>query len=150
MSNELRPLDLIPVIPPLNLEHFLAPTVARPWIEEGCKWAPEWDADDISALLRAGNLMLWVAWDREAPKEERCAGAMVIRVAKWKTGELVASDVAFAARDKKRVLPLLDRVEQFYREQLGVTRFRFIAGRNGWERALPQYRRVGVVLEKVL
>jgi hypothetical protein len=140
---ELRPLDLIPVVPPLDLNIF--GPLAEPWLLKACERDAEWDLPDLKAGLADGSFLLWVCWDDDA---KMCVGAGITRVSVNKRGERIAHDVVFAGEDSDRLLTLIDRLEEFFRAR-GCARLR-ISGRKGWTRKLPHYRLAGVVLEKVL
>ena len=140
-ESELRPLDLIPIIPPLELNTF--GPLAEPWLIKGCAREAEWDLPDLKAGLADGRFLLWICWD---DGRKRCVGAGVTRISINKRGERIAHDVVFAGEDSGRLLTLIDRLEEFFRAR-GCARLR---GRKGWSRKLPHYRLAGVVLEKEL
>jgi hypothetical protein len=140
---ELRPVDLIQIVPPLDLNQF--GPLAEPWLVEACEHDGEWDLADLKAGLADGRFLLWVCWDSE---KKGCVGAGVTRISINKRGEKIGHDVVFAGEDSSKLLPLLDRLEDFFRSQ-GCTRMR-ISGRKGWGRKLPHYRLAAVVLEKDL
>jgi hypothetical protein len=138
----LRPLDLIPV-PDAHLDTF--GPLAEPWLIEACAYEAEWDLAEIKAGIAAKRFQLWLCWDE---KRKACVGAGVTRISVNKRGERIGHDVVFAGEDMGRLLPLLDRLEEFFRAR-GCARFR-ISGRKGWARRLPHYRLAAIVLEKVL
>jgi hypothetical protein len=147
MTDALRPLDLILIVP--GLERLAA--LAEPWIRKACDYEAEWSVEEIAAGIHEGRFQLWVAWqcaDNAVGRPAAVIGAGVTRISLNKRGERIGHDVIFASEDMGRVLPLLDRLEEFFREQ-GCVRMR-ISGRKGWARKLPDYRLAAVVLERSL
>jgi hypothetical protein len=138
----LRPVDLIRIVPG-PLEKLLP--LAAPWIRQACEYDAEWSVEEIAQGVDDGRLQLWVCWQSDPPA---ALGAGVTRIAENRRGERIGRDVVFAAADIDRVLPLLDRLEEFFRSQ-GCARMR-ISGRQGWARKLRHYRLAAVVLEKAL
>jgi hypothetical protein len=138
---DLRPLDLIPIVP--GLEH-LAPLV-QPWIVKGCAYSGEWTLEEIAEGLAQDKLQLWACWQSDPPE---VLGGGVTRIAINKRGEKIGRDVVFAGADIDQLIPLLDRLEEFFVSQ-GCDAIE-IHGRAGWGKKLPSYRMKSIVLRKAL
>jgi hypothetical protein len=94
-----------------------------------------------SAVLQ-GRALLWLVWNGQTIE---AATITEICQSEWRK---VCVIVACGGKDMSRWLPLLDGIEQYAKaEGCSATR---IMGREGWQRALPDYRRTKIVLEKEL
>ena len=140
----LRSLDLIRLVPDHDLFERLLPGVV-PWLEQACAHEAEWNLDGIWHHYLDNSFQVWCCWQRDPPA---CKGVFVTRMSVNKRGEKSAWDVVFKVEDLNAALPLLDRIEDFFREQ-GCSYFR-ILGRPGWKKKLPEYRTRAVMLEKRL
>jgi hypothetical protein len=141
LMTALRPVDLIPIVP--GLEHLIP--LIEPWLVKACAHDAEWDLAEIGQGVRDGKFQLWACWDSEAKKVR---GAGVTRVSINKRNEKIGHDVVFAGEDMGKLLPLLDRLKEFFRAQ-GCVRWR-LSGRKGWAKKLPHMRLAAIVLEESL
>lgn len=139
--SELRPVDLIPVVPPLNVGKCW--DLALPWLTRAAKDGG-WPLEALAAGIHQNYYQLWLCWRDNPPA---VVGAGVSRVIK-QTDALAGDIVAFAADNAEELLPLLDRLEDYFRER-GCKHMK-IVGRPGWMKKLPAYKRTAVVLEKAL
>ena len=139
----LRPLDLIPIIPPLDINIY--GPIAEPWLIKSCEHDAEWSIDEIKAGLADGRFLLWVYWDTE---KKACIGACVTRMSINKRGEKIGHVEHFAGNDLNRMIPCTDRVTGYFREH-GCNKWRFASSRKGWVKKFPHMRLAGVILEEV-
>ena len=92
-------------------------------------------------MFNSGNVLLWIAWGEEG-KILAAANTQLVRSKAGLSCKLTA--VAGLAFDRWR--SALGRIEQYARDE-GCYRLTF-EGRLGWERLLPEFRRVAVIMEK--
>lgn len=99
------------------------------------------DFRDIAAEVLHGDGLVWIAWGDGI---EAAASTVLQRIG----DDLVCVLTACGGKDMKRWLPLLDRIEDYARDE-GCKAMR-IYGRKGWLRALNDYREKAIVIEKDL
>lgn len=99
------------------------------------------DFRDVAAEILHGDALVWVAWGDGI---EAAASTVLQKI----DGDTVCVLTACGGKDMKRWLPLLDRIEDYARDE-GCTAMR-IFGRKGWLRALNDYREKAIVIEKDL
>jgi hypothetical protein len=99
------------------------------------------DAGVVERELFAGEALLWLAWDGEA------RAAAVTQIGKA-NGSKICTIVGCGGHGIKEWLPLIHGIE-FYAKREDCRAMRII-GRPGWKRALPDYKPIGVVLERTL
>jgi hypothetical protein len=92
--------------------------------------------------LLAGEALLWLAWNGEDVK-----AAAVTQIGKA-NGTKVCTIVGCGGHGIKEWLPLIAGLE-VYAAQENCRAMRII-GRPGWKRALPDYKPIGIVLERTL
>jgi hypothetical protein len=100
--------------------------------------------DDILADLRKGARLLWLAVDTEGGNLKILA-AMLTQLFKTKAGKVCKMQEC-GGEQMQTWKHLRKRVEKYAREE-GCDRI-MCEGRVGWERIMPDYERVAVVLEK--
>lgn len=100
------------------------------------------DAGQVYADVVAGRSLLWVAWDGQEIK-----GAAVTDLSEA-MGRKLCTIVAYGGPGYRSFLQLLEGLED-YAGREGCVAMRII-GREGWKRALPDYRQRAVILEKEL
>ena len=137
----------------LTLDRIPVDLVERFWfhvkhlIAMGCEavtteMTPEW----ILAEALADRRMIWVAFDSDAPFPFLAAASVGQR--QTNDGLVVFID-AIGGHDRERWLPACLAELEGHAKAAGATRIE-VEGRRGWERVLPGYRVVRVVMEKVL
>lgn len=106
----------------------------------------DWSTDYIRAEAEASRMMLWAIYESDQPLPLLGAAASSLRDVR---GEKVAVIAHCAGHDMSRWLgPALEKFERLAKAN-GCSRIE-CEGRLGWARALPGYRPVRIVLEKVL
>jgi hypothetical protein len=91
---------------------------------------------DVEFDVLSGHALLWLAIE-----DSKVHGAGVTQLS-----DGACWIVAWGCDDQKRCAPLLGTIEQFARDE-GCSSVR-LCGRRGWERALPDYRHIAIILEK--
>lgn len=116
---------------------------ARPLIERAYKDGDQNVPPEILHDLTKGRRLLWLAVDGE----EKIIAAMLTQLFNMVSGKMLKMQECGGERmrDWKH---LRKRVEDYARAE-GCTRV-LCEGREGWERIMPDYKRVAIVLEKVL
>lgn len=114
---------------------------AKPLIKSAIERTGLSDFDEIERDVLAGHQLLWVALSGAI---EAAATTKLVKVG----SEKICILVACGGEQRKRWLPLFDRIENYARAE-GCTRVR-VYGRKGWERVLTGYRAENVILEKAL
>lgn len=97
---------------------------------------------DLERDVLKGDALVWLAWNGESIE---AAAATALHPTDH---GLVCSVLACGGEEMGRWLPLLDRIEQFARDE-GCVRSR-VVGRKGWTKMLNGYHEKHVVLEKDL
>lgn len=133
-------IDLIAVDPARVQEIWHA---ARPLIEKAYKDGDQDIPLTILHDLRAGKRLLWLAVD----EEKTIIAAMLTQLFEMTSGKMLKMQECGGER-MQEWKHLRKRVEDYARAE-GCTRV-LIEGRPGWERVMPDYQRVAVVLEKCL
>jgi len=100
-----------------------------------CKFA------EIEHQTLSGAGLLWIAW---SGRIEAAAATVITETDRARVCVLTAC----GGTDRKRWLPLLEKIEAYARDQ-GCSVLR-ILGRRGWQRVLRKYRITNVVLERQL
>lgn len=119
----------------------------EPWFTVACRSVATSLTPDV-ILYRATSRQydLWAIYDRNKPIPLLGAAATALREVK---GETVAHIEAIAGRNAERWMrTALDEYEALARKN-GIARIE-IEGRVGWQRKLPDYKPVRIVMEKVL
>lgn len=107
----MRPVDLIRIIPGTQTEALIPH--AEKWIKQACEHNGEWDIPALAKGITANTMQLWVCWDVE---NKRSLGAGVTQIVK--VGEkLVGRDVVFAGEDMKALVPLYDRIDEYFQSE---------------------------------
>lgn len=117
--------------------------LAAHWLVDGMLACGE-DLDEVYTIgaVRAGHVQLWLVHQGYF-----IVAAMTSRFWPSRSGRVCHLTVG-GGMSMETWLHLSDVVEQ-YAKSNGCSKVRF-AGRNGWERKLTNYRRVGVILEREL
>jgi hypothetical protein len=106
----------------------------------------DWTTDFIRSEAEASRMMLWAIYERDKPLPLLGAAGTSIRHVR---GEKVSVIAHCAGRDMSRWLgPVLEKFEALAKAN-GCSRIE-CEGRLGWSRALPGYKPVRIVMEKVL
>jgi hypothetical protein len=98
--------------------------------------------EKIKTDLFDGKSQLWIAWNG------RDIEAAALTQIQMTEGGRVCVIVACGGADRSRWLPLLPQIED-YAARENCERVRLF-GRRGWQRVLPDYAALNVVLEKSL
>lgn len=97
-------------------------------------------ASDLDTEVISGRALLWIIHDIG-----EIACALVTRLETTDKGRVCAI-LAIGGNGSKRWLPLIAGIEKYaITEDCHCVRF---IGRKGWKRVLPEYREVGVVMER--
>lgn len=113
----------------------------RPFLKPAIDWAGEFTETEIQDALARQEAQLWVAEDDEL------RGAAITKIRSGPRGR-VCEIWLIGGRDHQLWLPFLERIEAAARDH-GCIAIE-MTGRRGWERLLPNYRRIAVVLKKDL
>lgn len=116
---------------------------ARPLIEKAYKDGDQVIPLSILADLRTGKRLLWLAVDGE----ETIIAAMLTQLFNMVSGKMLKMQECGGER-MPEWKHLRRRIEDYARAE-GCTRV-LVEGRPGWQRIMPDYERVAVVLEKRL
>lgn len=116
---------------------------ARPMIEKAYKDSDQDVPVTILHDLRCGKRLLWLAVDGE----ETIIAAMLTQLFTMNSGKMLKMQECGGKR-MREWKHLRKRVEDYAKAE-GCTRV-LVEGREGWERIMPDYKRVAVVLEKRL
>jgi hypothetical protein len=103
----------------------------------------EFHADATLADLKNKDMLLWLP-----VCGAEIFGACTTQLIKGDGGELICLILGLGGAGMKQWLHLIEDIEQYARDE-GCARMR-IEGRRGWQRALPEYQRTGVILERRL
>lgn len=119
----------------------------EPWFISACRAvATSLTPDLILYRATARQYDLWAIYDKHHPLPLLGAAATALREV---NGETIAHIEAIAGRDANRWMrPALDEYEALARKN-GISRIE-IEGRLGWQRRLPGYKPVRIVMTKVL
>lgn len=96
---------------------------------------------DIREQMRRGTRLLWVAVDTEA----KIVGISLTQLFEMRSGK-VCKILESAGSQMSECLELMPQIEQYAKRE-GCSRV-IVEGRPGWARMLPDYRTIGVTLEK--
>jgi len=116
-----------------HVEGFLRAAVER---------CGDWTLPSLRGCLDRTEMLLWVLWDGDAIR-----AAAVTQVSIVPRGK-ICSIVVAGGREVGDFPAAIEAIEAYAR-QMGCVAMR-IEGREGWRRALPDYRLDWVVLEKGL
>lgn len=116
---------------------------ARPLIEKAYKNGDQNIPDNVLHDLRCGRRLLWLAVD----EKEAIVAAMLTQLFEMVSGKMCKMQECGGER-MPEWKHLRRRIEDYARAE-GCTRV-LVEGRPGWERIMPDYQRVAIVLEKVL
>lgn len=97
----------------------------------------------IEAAVLSGEMLLWVA--TEDAQSIKAAAVTCIEQTEWRR---VCCIVACGGRGMDNWLPLIGGLEDYAKGE--DCRAMRIIGREGWQKALPDYQRKRVILEKAL
>lgn len=114
--------------------------IAAPYIEKAFKRNDHMMPDALLHELRAGEKILWIASDGE-----RVYGAIVTGIFQMNTGKLCKM-LDCGGEEMPQWLHLRATIEEYAKAE-GCDRL-LIEGRPGWQRLFPEFRLVGVILEK--
>jgi hypothetical protein len=113
------------------------------------------DFEELEQRVWRGQALLWIAWGpapahastsaQQGGERILCAVVTAIGIA---NGRKLCTIVACGGEQRTRWLHLLDQIEAYARDE-GCAAM-VIVGRRGWERALPEWRRRAVILERSL
>jgi hypothetical protein len=132
------------VVPPLEAPKIW-PRVAH-LIEAAMRRGDFGAYGPVAAAVLTGRALLWIAWEPGPDGAREWAAAVTeITQTEWRR---VCTIVACGGADRARWINLIHPIEDYARAaECSAMR---IIGRKGWQRVLPDYRPVKVVLERKL